>query len=848
MPVYRKNKTREISFPLGGIGTGCVGLSGNGELVDWEIFNSPNKGSYNSYTSFAVRARTADGKKYARILVGDHIKDYMGQFNLHPWRAGYGLGPANMPLIGMPHFRDVTFRGEFPIAELTYGGEDFPAAIKLTAFSPFIPHDEDASGMPAAFFEFSFENKSDSELDFSIAFNLGNSVAGKASVAERGHYRGVSIVKNADPASAEYAELAVLTEAGAEVQPYWQRGKLRVEGRTDVEFFWKEFTSFERTQPRNYDTAHARDTASVIVNRRLAAGEKGKIRFVLAWYVPNNNRGWDPDANAADRSMCWKNYYATVYDSALTVAEKALDGYDELYRRTDEFRRALFSQRIDPAIKDVVASTLATLRSPTVIRLEDGTLWGWEGVFDTYGSCYGSCSHVWGYAYALPLLFPALARSMTKMHFTCGMWENGSMQFRLPLPKGRKLPAFDPLNIDKTNCADGQMVLIVAVYRDWKFTGYDAFMREMYPYVKRSLEFAWNDDTYSQWDHDRDGVMEGCQHHTLDHELLGPNAWIEGLYLAALKAASAMAEHVGDSAMAEECRRLYENGSEWTEKNLFNGSYYIQKIDLSDKSIVEKHHMPLARFWNEETGELQFQLSDGCEIDQLLGQWHARLSGLGDIFDARHRHTAAKSLAKNNIKCMRDVVNPWRIFAINDEVGAVILTFPEGSHPPVNPPFSYSECMNGFEFALAGTLISEGLVSEGVGLIRAVRDRYDGEKRNPFNEIECGSNYSRSLAAFAILPLLSGFKYDMTAATIGFDPVTDEPMRVVWSAADGWGTFERTANRVRIVKKSGSVPFTRIELPFVKGGAAVKANRGSATIEDGVVTVSPDATIITVTL
>ena len=41
--IYSKQKTKSISFPLGGIGTGCIGLAGNGELKDWEIFNRPNK-------------------------------------------------------------------------------------------------------------------------------------------------------------------------------------------------------------------------------------------------------------------------------------------------------------------------------------------------------------------------------------------------------------------------------------------------------------------------------------------------------------------------------------------------------------------------------------------------------------------------------------------------------------------------------------------------------------------------------------------------------------------------------------------------------------------------------------
>ena len=53
---YAGKKTREISFPLGGIGTGCIGLGGNGRWVEWEIFNRPNKGGLNGFSHFAVKA------------------------------------------------------------------------------------------------------------------------------------------------------------------------------------------------------------------------------------------------------------------------------------------------------------------------------------------------------------------------------------------------------------------------------------------------------------------------------------------------------------------------------------------------------------------------------------------------------------------------------------------------------------------------------------------------------------------------------------------------------------------------------------------------------------------------
>lgn len=77
--VYTGKQLKEIVFPLGGIGTGSIGLAGNGCLVDWEIFNRPNKGSINGYSCFAVKAEYPDGRSSTRVLQGDWTKDLIGK-------------------------------------------------------------------------------------------------------------------------------------------------------------------------------------------------------------------------------------------------------------------------------------------------------------------------------------------------------------------------------------------------------------------------------------------------------------------------------------------------------------------------------------------------------------------------------------------------------------------------------------------------------------------------------------------------------------------------------------------------------------------------------------------------
>ena len=210
----------------------------------------------------------------------------------------------------------------------------------------------------------------------------------------------------------------------------------------------------------------------------------------------------------------------------------------------------------------------------------------------------------------------------------------------------------------------------------------------------------------------------------------------------------------------------------------------------------------------------------------MLGQWHANLLGLGDIFDKEQRKTALENMIANNFKpSLREFANMWRVFALNDEGGTVICDYPEGSKKPVIPIPYCEECMTGFEYAFAGLLVSEGYLDEGIAVVRAIRDRYDGAKRNPWNEIECGNNYARAMASFSLLPIFSGFSFDLPKKSIGFSPKLPGDFRALWSLGTGWGVFSKTAKESKIELKDGALVLERLTLG--------NAERARAVIIDG---------------
>ena len=133
------------------------------------------------------------------------------------------------------------------------------------------------------------------------------------------------------------------------------------------------------------------------------------------------------------------------------------------------------------AVIDAAAANISVLKSPTVLRLEDGSFYGWEGVREKEGSCPGTCQHVWNYAYAMCFLFPDLERSIRDLEFKYSTDDNGRMGFRLMLPVGRKMSDFRA-------CVDGQMGAVIKCYREWKISGNNKWLADNWENIKKVLE------------------------------------------------------------------------------------------------------------------------------------------------------------------------------------------------------------------------------------------------------------------------------------------------------------------------------------------------------------------------
>jgi uncharacterized protein (DUF608 family) len=356
--------------------------------------------------------------------------------------------------------------------------------------------------------------------------------------------------------------------------------------------------------------------------------------------------------------------------------------------------------------------------------------------------------------------------------------------------------------------ADGQMGQIVHTYLDWKLSGDRPWLEALWPRVKKAIEFAW---IPGGWDANRDGVLEGVQHNTYDVEFYGPNPQCGIYYLAALRAGEEMARIVGDTAFADTCHNLFTTGSRWIDANLFNGRYYVQHVQpYRNDQIAASLRSNMGA---DDPEHPEYQVGPGCLVDQLVGQYLANVCGLGDLLDPTHIHTTLKSIDQfNHKRTLYNHDSVQRTFALNDESALVICDYAGQQRPRIPFPY-FAEVMTGFEYSTAAHMLYAGMLTEGVECITNIRARYDGERRNPWDEAECGHHYARAMAAWSGLLALSGFRYDAPAQHVTIDPPGHPTnFKCFWSTGTAWGGFHQSPTGTTVTVHHGQLQVTACTL------------------------------------
>ena len=502
----------------------------------------------------------------------------------------------------------------------------------------------------------------------------------------------------------------------------------------------------------------------------------------------------------------YKPWYSTQFASVLEVADHWRKNYADLKRRSELFSKAFYDTTLPIEVVETVADNLAILKTPTILRQHDGRLWCWEGCYDNGGSCHGSCMHVWTYTQAICHLFPTLERSLRQTEFHESFWQGtGRQAFRANLPITPGGEGFDAV--------DGQTGGIMKIYREWRIFGNDEWLKLYWPRVKMSMDYM-----IATFDPEHKGIPEESHHNTYDINFFGPNGLGGSYYVAGLIAAAEMGEYLGQDVSLY--KELIAKGSRRMIEELFNGEYFIQKvwktelkrnfapIDSNGQSIG---YRDIARRVNEEGPKYQY--GDGCLSDGVLGFWIAACCGL-DV-ETVPREMIEKHLISvykyNFRKDLSQHANPQRpSYALGDDGGLLLCSWPRGNKPLL--PFVYSdEVWTGIEFQVASHLMMLGHVEEALDIVRAVRGRYDGFKRNPFDEYEWGHFYARSLSSYGMLQGLTGVRYDAVTKTLHIDSKVGD-FRSFLSTATGFGTVVYKDGQATFEVVSGSIPVENVKI------------------------------------
>jgi len=262
---------------------------------------------------------------------------------------------------------------------------------------------------------------------------------------------------------------------------------------------------------------------------------------------------------------------------------------------------------------------------------------------------------------------------------------------------------------------------------------------------------------------------------------------------------------------------------------LYDGEFFVQKIQF--EGLNANDPTKAKSFGGEYSAEAKellmnegpkYQYGKGCLSDGVLGSWIAGMCWLEDQIDATKIRSHLLAVHKYNLKeDLSEHANPQRpSYALGNEGGLLLCSLPKGGK--LSLPFVYSdEVWTGIEHQVASHLMLMGQVKEGLDVVRASRNRYDGRIRNPFNEYECGHWYARALSSFGYLQALTGVRYDAVEKKLYVDSRIGDFTSFL-SVETGFGTVSLKAGKVSV-----HVVFGKIEIDSLNvSGKSVDYNNG----------------------
>ncbi len=216
---YEGEYGEKVAFPIGGMGSGMFCVEGSGAISHVSVWNQPDM--FNEPCMFA--ALHVDGYENGSKVLEGAVPEWKKS-----GRRMNGMGNSSAPAAGLPRFDDAVFTARFPFAHVDLSDGDMPVDVKITAWNPFIPTDQDNSGLPVGTLEYEFTNNSGREIEAVFSYNSRNFMArnNRAIHSIEPMENGFVLTqRNGDTPKWEQGEFAIYTEEpGTVVNHCWFRG------------------------------------------------------------------------------------------------------------------------------------------------------------------------------------------------------------------------------------------------------------------------------------------------------------------------------------------------------------------------------------------------------------------------------------------------------------------------------------------------------------------------------------------------------------------------------------------------------------------------------------------------
>ena len=564
-----------------------------------------------------------------------------------------------------------------------------------------------------------------------------------------------------------------------------------------------------RGQAGNQAETPLSQAQEMAVRAPLVIPAKGEIKttVLIAWHFPNVH----PQMAAMPDPRRW---LTEKFADASAVATYTAKDLPHLSSLTHAFRDTWYGSETGESrgtlphwLLERALWTISTLTTNVTYRLTHGRVWGWEGS----GCCPGTCTHVWHYAQSAGRLFPQLETDLReRTDFTPEvMTPAGLIRYR-----GTYSGADDA-------CIDGQAGILLRCYREHLSDPTGEFLKRNWQHILKATEFLVRSEAEGK-PGGNDGIFTRRFENTLDAKWGGEIPWIVGIYLAGLTAAAAMADEMGDTPAAVRWRAIIAKGS------AAYAGYFDAKDGYYQAKCTEQEMLPI-------------HVGPGSHIDMCLGDFWLAQVGLPSIGNKQQLRQAMDSLYKYNfvpdMGVFREQTKPHsgRHYALAGEGGLVMATWPHGGLPEACKKawqFMYfQECMSGFEYSAAALMVSlaedekDPLLTQGLTVCRAIHDRYDASRRNPYNEIECSDHYARAMASYGVFIAATGFHCHASTGLLRFEPkIGAKDFAGPFIGAGAWGRFSQklgaTGLSATLDVRFGSLRLTRLELTAPAGKAA----------------------------